>query len=99
MSASGEGEEQVCWLCTRPLGRKVQWHHTVPKAKKGKATVPVHPICHKVIHAYWSNAELVRFGDDREVIAGREEVATFLRWVADKPADFNARVRRPRGRL
>ncbi|MDZ4274362.1 MAG: HNH endonuclease, partial [Erythrobacter sp.] len=38
-----------CWLCSRPLGDIEQWHHPVPKAKKGKVKVPIHPICHKTI--------------------------------------------------
>ena len=82
-----------CWLCERPLGRKVQWHHPVPKSKKGRATVPVHPICHKTIHKVFSNTELARLGDDRKRMLANEDLARFCRWVADKPADFTAPVR------
>ena len=89
-------EPETCWLCHRPLGRKVQQHHTVPKAKKGRETVPVHPICHRTIHAHFTNAELSRMGADRDKIAGHPEVAKFLRWIADKPPDFHAPTRRAR---
>jgi len=43
-----------CWLCGRPLGRKVERHHPVPKSRGGRATVAVHPICHCALHAIYS---------------------------------------------
>ena len=90
-----EGEE-LCWLCHRLLGRKVQQHHPVPKSKKGRETVPVHPICHKTIHARFTNAQLRRIGDDREELLRDALLAGFVDWVKDKPPDFNARVNRSR---
>jgi hypothetical protein len=42
----------------------------VPKAKRGRETVPVHPICHRAIHANFTNAELARSGGAREGTAG-----------------------------
>ncbi|WP_237452922.1 HNH endonuclease [Qipengyuania vulgaris] len=86
----------TCWLCGRPLGPRVQWHHLVPKSKKGRETVPVHPICHKTIHHTFSNAELARFGEDHRAISRNADIAKFLRWIADKPAEFHAPVRRSR---
>lgn len=83
----------TCWLCDRPFERAIQWHHPVPKSKKGRETVPVHPICHRTIHANFTNAQLARIGDDVEVIRADEVVAKFVRWVADKPPDFHAPTR------
>ncbi len=71
----------------------MQWHHTVPKSKKGRETVPDHPICHKTIHRSFTNAELARIGADRARLMESEELARFVRWVAGKPPDFNAKVR------
>lgn len=85
-----------CWLCERPLGRRVQWHHTVPRAKKGRETVPVHPICHRVIHAHWNNAELARMNGARERLIENPDIASFLRWIVGKPPDFHAPTRRKR---
>ncbi|MFB0613278.1 HNH endonuclease [Aurantiacibacter poecillastricola] len=85
---------ETCWLCERPLGRRVQWHHTVPKAKKGRLTVPVHPICHRTIHAHATNAQLARMNGARGPLLALEEVEKFLRWIADKPPDFHAPTRR-----
>ncbi len=87
-------EGQTCWLCGRPFETLIQWHHPVPKSKKGRATVPVHPICHKTIHANFTNAELARIGDDPELIRAHRAVAKFLTWIANKPPDFHAPTRR-----
>ena len=55
---------------------------------------PVHPICHRAIHANFSNAELV----SPAARSWRRSPPTlvmerFLAWVADKPPDFHAPTR------
>ena len=55
-----EAEPPPCFLCGRPLGRRMEWHHPVPKSRGGRETVPVHPICHRAIHAALTNKELER---------------------------------------
>ncbi|MHA7819452.1 MAG: HNH endonuclease [Erythrobacter sp.] len=84
----------TCWLCERPLGRCVEWHHPVPKSKKGRETRPVHPICHRTIHANFTNAELARIGDAPKALRENEAIAKFVRWIAKKPPDFYAKTRR-----
>jgi len=74
----------------------VQWHHTVPRAKKGRETVPLHPICHRAIHASFTNAELARMGAQRDRLVSCDALARFLNWIADKPPDFHAPTRSPR---
>jgi len=88
-----EGEAPSCWLCERPLGRRLEWHHTVPKAKKGRETVLVHPICHRAIHANFTNAELARSNGSREPLLANPALVRFLDWIADKPPDFHAPTR------
>jgi len=83
-----------CWLCGRPLGRKVERHHPVPKSRGGRATVAVHPICHRALHAIYSNAELERLPLDG--LRTRPELQRFLRWVTSKRPDFHAPTARPR---
>lgn len=85
--------ELTFWLCGRGFDTLIQWHHPVPKAKKGKGTVPVHPICHKAVHAHFSNAQLARIGDDRSVLLANDALAKFTGWVKDKPPDFHAPTR------
>jgi 5-methylcytosine-specific restriction endonuclease McrA len=86
--------EHNCWLCGRPFATRIQWHHPVPRSKKGRRTVPVHPICHKTIHANLTNAELARIGDDPDVVRANPAIAKFVAWVSGKPPDFHAPTRR-----
>jgi hypothetical protein len=72
----------------------VEWHHPYPKSKGGRDIVPVHPICHRTIHATFTNAELARIAGAGEALAVRPELTSFLRWIAGKPADFHAPTRR-----
>lgn len=88
------GQELTCWLCERPLARRIEWHHPIPKSKKGRVTVPVHPICHRTLHANFTNAELARIGDAPDVLRDNEAIAKFVRWIANKPPDFHAKTRR-----
>lgn len=90
-------EAAHCALCARPLGTRVEWHHPVPRSEGGRETVPLHPICHRTIHASCTNRELARMGS---VAALRDHagIAAFLRWIADKPPDFNAPTCRARSR-
>ena len=92
--SEGTEAELSCWLCGRPFETLIQWHHPVPKSKKGRGTVPVHPICHKTIHANFTNAELARIGDDPERIRENAAIAKFVKWVSSKPPDFHAPTRR-----
>ncbi|HAU22787.1 MAG TPA: HNH endonuclease [Erythrobacter sp.] len=82
-----------CWLCDRLFGSRIEWHHPVPKSKKGRGKVPVHPICHRAIHANFTNAQLARIGDDRKRLLADEALARFIAWVKDKPPDFHAPTR------
>ena len=82
-----------CWLCARPLGVRIEWHHPIPKSRKGRETVPVHPICHRTIHKLFTNKELERNFHTPEKLAERPEMARFLQWIASKPPDFHAPTR------
>lgn len=86
---STAGDAQ-CWLCQRPLGRRSERHHPVPRSRGGRETVPVHPICHRAIHAAFSNSQLGRLPPDPQVLREAPPLTPFLRWIADKPADFHA---------
>ena len=87
-------EEALCFLCRRPLGTRVQRHHPVPKSRGGRSTVPVHPICHRTIHAALSNKELERGYATAEALRAHPEIARFVDWVKGKDPDFHAPTRR-----
>ncbi|WP_341208250.1 HNH endonuclease signature motif containing protein [uncultured Sphingomonas sp.] len=93
-----ETTPRTCALCGRPLGTRVEWHHVVPRSEGGTDTEPVHPICHRAIHAAADNATLARAGT-LDAIRTIPALSRFLRWIADKPADFHAPTRRVRDPL
>lgn len=69
----------------------------MPKSRGGRETVPVHPICHRTIHATLSNAELARGHGAAEALRAHPEIARFIAWVVGKPPDFHAPTRKPKG--
>ncbi len=88
--------ELTCFLCARALGARVEWHHPVPKSRGGRHTEPVHPICHRFIHASIGNKELARDYHTPDKLRTHPELAKFVSWVRDKDPDFHAPTRRKR---
>ena len=79
-----------CWLCGRPTGSDVVWHHPIPKSRGGRETVPMHPICQNMLITSFTNSELERHGMDAASLLDDPAVAKFVAWVAKKDPDFNA---------
>jgi hypothetical protein len=96
MASLAERPEIACFLCARPLGKRVEWHHPVPKSRGGRHTEPVHPICHRTIHATFGNKELARDFHTPEKLRAHPEVAKFVSWVSGKEPDFHAPTRKKR---
>lgn len=59
--------------------------------------MPVHPICHRTIHATLPNKLLQRDYRDAESLRAHPEIAAFLGWVRGKDPDFHAPTRRRKG--
>ena len=83
-------EAVTCWLCGRPTGKTIVWHHPVPKSRGGRETVPMHPICQQALIANFTNSELQRHGMDVEALLADPSVRKFGDWVAKKDPDFTA---------
>ncbi len=79
-----------CWLCGRPTGKTIVWHHPVPKSRGGRDVVPMHPICQQTLIANFTNSELQRHGMDVEGLLANPTVRKFVDWVANKDPDFTA---------
>ncbi|WP_159982690.1 MULTISPECIES: hypothetical protein [unclassified Novosphingobium] len=79
-----------CWLCSRPTGKIIVWHHPVPKSRGGRDTVPMHPICQQTLIANFTNSELQRHGMNVEGLLDNPNVRKFVDWVAKKDPDFTA---------
>lgn len=86
-----------CPLCDRPLepGPSVDEHHLVPRSQGGKTKALIHRICHRKIHATFSERELASDYCTWQALKTHPEIAAFLRWVASKPPAFYDNSRRP----
>ncbi|WP_062787535.1 hypothetical protein [Novosphingobium capsulatum] len=81
-----------CWLCGRPTGTTIVWHHPVPKSRGGRDVVPMHGICQQTLIANFTNSELQRAGLDVDVLLAHPPIRKFVDWVANKDPDFTASV-------
>jgi len=83
-----------CWLCGRPTGETIVWHHPVPKSRGGRDVVPMHPICQQMLTANFTNSELQRHGMNVDGLLADPAVRKFVDWVANKDPDFTAPIPR-----
>lgn len=81
-----------CWLCSRPTGKTIIWHHPVPKSRGGRDVVPMHPICQQTLITNFTNSELQRHGMDVAGLLATPTVRKFVDWVANKDPDFTANM-------
>ena len=81
-----------CWLCSRPMGKTIVWHHPVPKSRGGRDVVPMHPVCQQTLMANFTNSELQRHGMDVASLLADPAVRKFVDWVANKAPDFTATI-------
>jgi len=81
---------EPCWLCARPIGKTIVWHHPVPKSRGGRDVVPMHPICQQTLIANFTNSELQRHATDLDGLLANPNVRKFVDWVAKKDPDFTA---------
>jgi hypothetical protein len=84
-----------CPLCDRaiPPSQK-DAHHLTPKSKGGRETEYLHRICHRQIHALFTETELAREFNTVEALRGHPQMARFVAWVRDKPDDFFERTKK-----
>jgi hypothetical protein len=88
-----------CPLCQREIPISEQdAHHFIPKSKGGRETVLLHRICHRQIHALFSETELARQFNTAQALLSHAQVQTFVKWVHQKPNDFFQRSRKRAGR-
>ena len=60
----------------------------MPKTFGGRDTEPIHKICHRKIHATFTERELKNEYHTWPALLGHEEIAKFIKWVAKKDPDF-----------
>lgn len=79
----------VCPLCGREIPpSQSDEHHLVPKLKGGRETSALHRICHRQIHALFSESELAQKYNTVAALLEKEEIQKFVNWVKTKPNEF-----------
>jgi hypothetical protein len=98
-SPSTDPDDLRCPLCQRliPPSQRDK-HHMVPKSRGGRETAFLHRICHRQIHALFTETELARQYASAEALLQNPEMLAFVAWVKAKPDDFYAPTRKS-GRL
>jgi hypothetical protein len=87
----------ICPLCDRPIpADQRDAHHLVPKSRGGVQTAWLHRICHRQVHALFTETELARQYPHAEALRAHPEMARFLAWVKQKPDGFFERTRKSR---
>ena len=92
-----------CPLCGRPMvrGPSVDAHHLVPKSRGGRTAEPVHRVCHRKLHATFTETQLACEYSTWAALRTHPEIAAFVRWLRNKPPEFydgSVKTRRMRGR-
>jgi hypothetical protein len=90
--ADEAAEVVACWLCGRPTGKTIIWHHPVPKSRGGRDVVPMHGICQNMLTTNFTNSELQRHGMNVEGLLADPAVRKFVDWVANKDPDFTSTI-------
>ncbi len=80
----------TCPLCGRGLvsGKSIDEHHLLPKSQGGRETHTIHRICHRKIHATFTEKELARSYSTWGALQVHADIAAFIIWVQKKPLDY-----------
>lgn len=85
----------ICPLCDREIPESQKdAHHLVPKSKGGKETEFLHRICHKQVHALFTETELAIKLNNAETLRAHPEMQKFIAWIKSKPNDFYEKTRK-----
>lgn len=80
---------KLCPICNRELGNQmIDEHHLIPKTFGGKETFTLHRICHRKIHATFTERELLNYYHTWDRIKEHSEFQKFILWVQKKPIDY-----------
>ena len=87
--------DSVCPICDRPIPESQKdAHHLIPKSKGGKATEYLHRICHRQVHALFTETELAVKFNTAAVLQKHPEMQRFIHWVKSKPNHFYEKSRK-----
>ena len=87
--------ELICPLCERNIPHSQRdAHHLIPKSKGGRQSEYLHRICHRQIHALFTETELAGQFNAVYVLLAHIDILLFAAWVKTKPADFMERTQK-----
>ena len=90
-----ENETLICPLCERDIPTAQRdAHHLIPKSKGGRETQFLHRICHRQIHALFTEKELANDYNNVEQLLTHPEIAKFVDWIKTKPDHLIERSRK-----
>jgi hypothetical protein len=103
---SAPARPDACELCERQAAELTR-HHLIPRTRHANRRTRrqfdrqelTHRIlwvcraCHNHIHASITEKELERHYHSRERLLGHPDIARFVEWIREKPADFKPRSR------
>ena len=87
--------ELICPMCERKIPHsQSDAHHLIPKSKGGRQTEYLHSMCHRQIHALFTETELARQFNSVDGLLAHPDILLFVAWVKTKPGDFMGRIRK-----
>ena len=85
----------ICPICERAIpDSQKDAHHLIPKSKGGKTTEYLHRICHKQIHALFTETELAQQYHHAQILREHPEMKKLIQWVSSKPDAFYEKTRK-----
>jgi len=88
-----EPKTLICPICDRPIpDSQKDAHHLIPKSKGGKNTQYLHRICHRQIHALFTETELANQLNTADALKENEKLQKFILWVKSKPNEYYKRT-------
>lgn len=85
----------TCPLCEREIPTAQRdAHHLIPKSKGGRETHFLHRICHRQIHALFTEKELAINYNNVEKLLSHPEIISFVAWIKTKPNHLIERSRK-----
>lgn len=89
--------EVTCPLCMRPIPKSQRdAHHLIPKSRGGIVTVILHRLCHRQIHATFTENQLAQQYFTIDALRSHPEIAKFIQWISNKPTHIQTAIKRSR---
>jgi len=74
-------------------GLGLDQHHPIPRSRGGRATVTMHKICHRAIHAMLSERELAEEFSTFAALKAHPMLTQFIAWARKRPPGYDDRTR------